>query len=82
MLGKYSHYGVELKISRSDSVRIRELDEQKEQGKAIYGTGLLLSERAAAERAAAERAAAERAAAERWQLSDREREIVRSLGRK
>ena len=75
MLGKYSHYGVELRIERSDSVRIRELDEQKEQGKAIYGCGLLLSERAAAERAAAERAAAER-----WQLSDREREIVKSLG--
>ena len=34
-----------------------------------------------AERAAAERAAAERAAATKWQLSDREREIIRSLGK-
>ena len=38
------------------------------------------AERAAAERAAAERAAAERAAAKKWHLSEREREIVRSLG--
>ena len=45
----------------------------------------LLSDEAAghherAERAAAERAAAERAAAHRWELSDRERAIVESLG--
>ena len=45
----------------------------------MFGSGLLLSTRAAAERAAAERAAAERAAAHRWQLSEREREIVAML---
>ena len=43
--------------------------------------GLLLSERAAAERAAAERAAAERAAAEHYELSDREKEIQKGLGK-
>ena len=42
----------------------------------IYGSGLLLSERAAAERAAAERARAHV-----WELSDRERAIVAHLGR-
>ena len=52
----------------------------------IFGSGYILSERAAAERAAAERAAAERAAAERaaaivWELSPREREMQRLIGR-
>ena len=47
----------------------------------IFGGGFLLSASAAAERAAAERAAAERAAATRVELSDREREIVNSLGK-
>ena len=59
---------------------IRELDMQKEQGKAIFGGGYLLAEKAAAEKAAAEKAAAEKAAATVWQLSEREKEIVKSLG--
>ena len=61
----------------------------------IFGGALLLSEKAAAEKAAAEKAAAEKAAAEkaaaekaaaekadvrRWELSERERAIVQSLG--
>ena len=85
MLQRYSKYGVVLKIRRGDCVLVPKLDAQKETGKVIFGSGLLLSAAAAAERAAAERAAAERAAAERaaahvWQLSDREIEIVKSLG--
>ena len=75
MAGKYSRYGIDLKIFRKDSVQIDALDEQKEQGKAIYGKGLLLSERAAAERAAAERRAAQK-----WELTERELKIVASLG--
>ena len=79
------HYGIEYRLSAEDATFIRALDAQREQGKAIFGSGFLLSERAAAERAAAERAAAERAAAERaaairWPLSDRERQIVKQLG--
>ena len=80
-LGYLSKYGQSLRISRRESVKIRKLDSQEGTGKAIYGSGLLLSERAAAERAAAERAAAERAAATAWPLSEREREIVRGLGK-
>lgn len=94
LLGKYSRYGVNWKIRKSDCVRVSSLDAQKEIGKAIFGGGLLLSEeqakkhayvkRAAAERAAAKRAAAERAAAERaaahvFELSERERQIVAGL---
>ena len=85
-MGWLCQYGQALTIRRDESKLIRALDAQKEQDKGIYGAGLLLStqkaaERAAAERAAAERAAAERAAATRWTLSDREREIVCSLGK-
>ena len=90
ILQRYSHYGVEFSVKRSECVFVLKLDSQVEHKKAIFGGGLLLSEqaarrRAAAERAAAERAAAERAAAERaaaciWELSKREKEIVKSLG--
>mgnify|MGYP000345648455 FL=1 len=91
MLQKYSKYGIDFEVRRKDCTRVSKLDAQAEHGKAIFGSGLLLSdakaaERAAAERAAAERAAAERAAAERaaarvWRLSDRELEIVKGLGK-
>ena len=80
MLGYLSEHGEELKIHRKDAVLIRALDAQKESGKGIYGSGLLLSEKAAAEKAAAEKAAAEKAAAEKFELSEREWGIVRSLG--
>ena len=50
-------------------MRIAALDMQRDQGKAIFGGGLLLGERAAAERAAAER----------WALSARERAVVAGL---
>ena len=73
---RYGQYGVEYAVRRSDAVMIRELDMQKAAGKAIFGHGWLLSERAAAERAAAERA--NRTC---WELSDRERAIVHSLGK-
>ena len=79
MMGKWSKYGIDQTFYRKDCMVITELDEQKEEGKAIYGRGLLLNTRAAAERAAAERAAAERAAAHCWKLSNRELEIVRGL---
>ena len=95
MMQRWSKYGIEFEVRREDCAHIGKLDAQKERGKTIFGSGLLLSERAAAERAAAERAAAERAAAERavaeraaaerarahvWELSDRERAIVSMLG--
>lgn len=70
MLMHLSKYGQNLTIRRKDSVFIRWLDSQKDSGSAIYGGGRLLSEKAAAEKAAATT----------WQLSEREREIVRCLG--
>ena len=82
---KIAHYGQDLRIKKKDCIIISELDEQKAEGKALFGKGLLLAEKAAAEKAAAEKAAAEKAAAEKaavrkWQLSAREKEIVRKLG--
>lgn len=71
MMGRWSKYGVEQDFRRSESISIDALDAQKEAGKSIYGHGLLL----------AERAAAERAAAERWELSEREKAIVKNLGK-
>ncbi len=79
--GWLAKYGQAIAVRRDESLFIRQLDAMKEIGKGIYGNALLLSERAAAERAAAERAAAERAAATKWKLSDRERELVKSLGK-
>ena len=80
MVGRWSKYGVEYRLGKDECIQITALDSQRQAGKAIFGSGFFLSERAAAERAAAERAAAERAAAERWQLSERELRVMRSLG--
>lgn len=55
ILQKYSRYGINFKIRRSECTPVARLDAQLEHKKAIYGGGLLLSERTAAERAAAER---------------------------
>lgn len=87
MMQRYARYGVDFKVMREDCMQIRTLDEQREGGKAIFGSGLLLSEKAAAEKTAAEKAAAEKAAAEKtmakiYRLTDREMELVHSLGTK
>ena len=69
-LSYFSKYGVEFKVRREESEHIRQLDAQKEKGSWIFGSGYLISEKAAAEKAAAEK----------WVLSDREKEIVKGLG--
>lgn len=71
---RWTHYGVEWKLDKDACVKVSALDKQKEKGKAIFGSGFLLSERAAAERAAEERAAAHK-----WELSDREKQIISTL---
>lgn len=81
MLQRYSKYGVLFEVRRSDCVRVSKLDAQKEHGKAIFGSGLLMSDSKAAEKAAAEKAAAEKVECVVWELSERERAIVAALGR-
>ena len=82
IIQKIASSGVDLKIKNEDCLFVRSLDSQKKKGKALFGGGMLLSEKAAAEKAAAEKAAAEKAAAEKWTLSERELEIIRGLGAK
>ena len=82
MLQKYSKYGVDYKVHRSECERISALDEQRNVGKTVFGGGLLLCSRAAAERAAAERAAAERAAAHVWELSPRELAVIEYMDKR
>ena len=65
-------HGERLAIRAEDVAFIRKLDEQT--GKTIFGGGFLLSEKAAAEKAAAEKAAAIV-----YELSEREKAIVRIL---
>lgn len=72
MMQRYARYGVDLKIYANDCHQVGSLDAQKRTGKAIFGSGLLLCERAAAERAAAVR----------WELSDREKAIIQQLSKK
>ena len=74
-------YGQHLRIPATDCAFVRALDAQRDMDKAIFGGGFLLSFSASAEKAAAEKAAAEKAAAHRWPLSERERELIATLGR-
>lgn len=72
MLSYLSKHGVDLTISKEESSeKIGALDAQKKNGDGIFGGAFLLSEKAAAEKAAAKK----------WELSEREKEIVRGLGK-
>ena len=75
MLCYMAAHGVSLEIGGSDAHFIRALDAQKASGKALFGSGFLLSEKAAAEKAAAEKDDTYI-----WELSEREWKIVAGLG--
>ena len=86
MLGYMAAHGTSIEIEAKDVYFIRSLDSQKESGKGLFGSGFLLSEKSTKKKSVAYQAAAEKAAAEKidtniWELSDREREIVKSLGK-
>ena len=72
--------GISIKIDKKSAKHCRRLASQKTHGKAIFGSGFLVSEKAAAEKAAAEKAAAEKVYTMQWELSDKEWGIIRSLG--
>ena len=72
--------GVSIEISKKDVKHCRGLDSQKVHKKALFGSGFLVSEKAAAGKAAAEKAAAEKVNSITWELSEKEWKIVRSLG--
>ena len=75
MLCYMAAHGVSLEISERDAHFIRALDAQKVSGKGLFGSGFLLSEKAAAEKAAAEKVNTNI-----WELSEREWKIIRGLG--
>ena len=81
-VGYMCTHHTEFKVRREDCHFIRHLDSQKSLGKALFGSGFLLSRSAASQRAAAERAAAERDQATKWTLSEREQQIIDNLGKK
>ena len=75
MMQKMAKYGIEYQVEKRRSLFVRSLDAQKAMKKAIFGGGLLL-----AEKAAAEKAAAEKASTIVFELSEREKDLVRQLG--
>ena len=79
MIYPYNKYDIDFVITRDESIRISSLDSQRKAGKSIFGRGLLISDRLKAEREKAERVKAEREKAEQWELSEREKEIIKSL---
>lgn len=66
--------GIDIQFNKDQVYLVRGLDDQKKHGKAIFGSGFLISEKAAAEKAAAEKATAIV-----WKLSPRELEIIKKL---
>ena len=81
MLTPFSRLGIDFILTKSETVIISQLDAQKESGKSIYGKGYLISERLFAEREKAEGEKAEREKAERWELSEREKAIIKKLSK-
>ena len=69
--------GVSFKIMKNSVNFIAELDSQKRVGKRIFGSGYLVSDKAAAEIRAAEIRAAE--ILDIWTLSENEKEIIKGL---
>lgn len=73
-VGSLSRLGIEFSVPVAESVKVSGMDAQKPYGKALFGSGYLVSDQVFAEREKAEREKAER-----WELSDRERTIVAEL---
>ena len=74
---QYSCLGVEYRLDKADCVKVYKLDSQAKARKVIFGGGFLLSDRAAADRAAAKRDDVRV-----WELSERERAMVRELNKR
>ena len=86
MMQKICHWGVDFRIDEDDCLFIRELDEQKRQGKGIFGGGFLLSDYAARDKQKAEEKALQnekmgynRKCRDIWRLSEREQRLIRIL---
>ena len=82
-VGQLDHYGIDLRVSRSEVARISRLDSQKTAGKGIFGNGFLMGRTLQARYAeAAEAAKAAKAANDYvWTLSPREHAIIDTLNK-
>jgi hypothetical protein len=76
---KMVEHGIDFKLKYSECSHCSQLDAQKPHKKTLFGSGFLISEKAAAEKAAAEKAAAETETRIIWELSKKELEIIKSL---
>lgn len=76
---RWCKYGVAFRAARASCRRIPAMDAQRKVGKSIFGSGVLLSDALAEE--ASRAAAMSTRAAVVWSISDREREIIRELGK-
>lgn len=72
--------GISIFFDKKDLMYIRFLDAQKEHGKTLYGNGFIASDKAAVTIAAATAAAQKDVNVFVWELSEREMDIVKSLG--
>lgn len=79
MVQKYVELGIPVEIDKGDVYHCASLDSQKKHKKGLFGGGFLLSEQATAEKLAAEKLAAEKDNTIIWELSDREKTIIKSL---
>lgn len=79
MVNYLSAHGIDYAVCSKDAYFVRTLDDQRKHKKAIYGSGFLLSDKVAADKVAAKEPAEKVADVQRWQLSDRELEIIRGL---
>ena len=70
--------GISLTFDKKDVKHCRGMDAQKKHGKGLFGSGFIASDKAAAAAAAA--AAAENDTIIIWELSEREKKIIKSLG--
>lgn len=71
--------GISIRIDKNQVRHYRVLDSQKKHGKAIFGSGFIVSDKAVAAVAAAAAAAKEKDNVIIWDLSIREQEIIRQL---
>ena len=81
-IGYLAKNGIPFRINENECYFIRALDNQKEAGKGVFGAGFLLSEAATEKYKKAKEAADENNTKNEvtWELSEREKEIVKNLG--
>jgi hypothetical protein len=72
--------GVSLTVDKKDTKHYRGMDAQKKHGKSLFGSGFIVSDKVAVAVAAAAAAANKKDNVIAWELSAKEKEIIKSLG--